>query len=549
MIKLKLTSALEKYIPDTTAENIKDYKGYPVFKNETFALHAVYYQVEGFLKEECFAEVECSLEGAKVDLYALDYVPVRVAEYPDVTDDDYISHTSCLLPDIMRAITPETLLFAPYKSINMLRVEVNFPEDVKAGEYSLTVRIRSNEKKEEFVEESVKFTLLDAELPKQDTVVMQWLHCDSIAEYYGLDSLSDTHFEYIEKAVKRAVENGINAVYTPVFTPPLDTAVGGERFTVQLVDVEKNGDKWSFSYKNLDRFCDMALSCGAEYFEISHLFTQWGARHAPKIMATVDGEYKKVFGWETPAAGEEYVGFLRSFLYDFTSHMKARGLDKKCIFHVSDEPNETQLDSYKSAVNTVRDILEDYTVADAISEVEYYDEGLCRCPIPGVDFADKFLERIPENLWVYYCCSQSKDVSNRFISQPLARTRIIGAQMWKYKCTGFLHWGYNFYSSQFSRYKVNPYIITDGDYFAPAGDAFSVYPGANGECIPSLRLRAFYEGLCDIRALEAASQKYGRDAVLKLIDEGLERELKFTDYPRGSDYIIDLRAKIGALFN
>ena len=38
---------------------------------------------------------------------------------------------------------------------------------------------------------------------------------------------------------------------TPVFTPPLDTAVGGERRTVQLVDVKAEGNQYTFGFANL----------------------------------------------------------------------------------------------------------------------------------------------------------------------------------------------------------------------------------------------------------------------------------------------------------
>jgi hypothetical protein len=40
-------------------------------------------------------------------------------------------------------------------------------------------------------------------------------------------------------------------ILTPLFTPPLNTAVGGEKLTVQLVDVEKSNDKYSFGFDNL----------------------------------------------------------------------------------------------------------------------------------------------------------------------------------------------------------------------------------------------------------------------------------------------------------
>ena len=83
---------------------------------------------------------------------------------------------------------------------------------------------------------------------------------------------------------------------TPVFTPPLYTAVGGERPTVQLVKVIKENNKYSFDFENFRRYINLCLNCGIEAFEISHFFTQWGAKHAPKIVATVNGKEKQIFG-------------------------------------------------------------------------------------------------------------------------------------------------------------------------------------------------------------------------------------------------------------
>lgn len=42
----------------------------------------------------------------------------------------------------------------------------------------------------------------------------------------------------------------MNMLYTPLFTPPLDTAVGGERMTVQLVGMEKAGTNILSTLKN-----------------------------------------------------------------------------------------------------------------------------------------------------------------------------------------------------------------------------------------------------------------------------------------------------------
>jgi len=62
----------------------------------------------------------------------------------------------------------------------------------------------------------------------------------------------------------------------------------------------------------------MCKEHGIQCFEIAHLFTQWGAKHAPKIMATVDGEYRKIFGWETDSLFENMVlqGLTKQYNYD-----------------------------------------------------------------------------------------------------------------------------------------------------------------------------------------------------------------------------------------
>lgn len=57
-----------------------------------------------------------------------------------------------------------------------------------------------------------------------------------------------------------------------------------------------------------------ALENGVEYFEFSHLTTQWGAKACPKIMAHTENGYEKIFGWETSSTGDEYKNsFRRSF--------------------------------------------------------------------------------------------------------------------------------------------------------------------------------------------------------------------------------------------
>ena len=70
--------------------------------------------------------------------------------------------------------------------------------------------------------------------------------------------------------ISTAVEHGMNCILTPLFTPPLDTEIGGERPTVQLVGVKRcRNYVYEFDFTLLDRWVDMALKNGVEFFEIT----------------------------------------------------------------------------------------------------------------------------------------------------------------------------------------------------------------------------------------------------------------------------------------
>lgn len=331
---------------------------------------------------------------------------------------------------------------------------------------------------------------------------------------------------------------------TPVFTPPLDTAIGEERPTVQLVDITVSDGKYTFGFANLHRWIKMALECGVEYFEISHLFTQWGAKAAPKIMAVKDGTCQQIFGWDTDGSGTEYLEFLHQFLPALKEELKTLHLLDKTYFHISDEPSMEHLESYRKAREGIAGDLEGCKVIDALSNYRFYQEGLVQEPVCAVNEIKPFLEKRPERLWCYYCTSQCIDVPNRFIVQPGYRTRILGTLLYKYQLDGFLHWGYNFYNSQLSRFPVNPYQCTDAAGAFPSGDPFLVYPGENGEPEGSMRQMLMDEAMSDYLAFTALEKLAGRENVLKLINR---ETVTFDEYPQSETYLLRLRQKVNEM--
>ena len=136
----------------------------------------------------------------------------------------------------------------------------------------------------------------------------------------------------------------------------------------------------------------LAEDCGISQFEISHLFTQWGAGHAPKIMGLRDGREERLFGWETDAASPAYEAFLRAFLRALRAHLDETGRLARCYFHLSDEPSLSALDSYARAAALLREELEGCSIIDALSDYAFYEKGLLQRPVPSIDHLAPFLD-------------------------------------------------------------------------------------------------------------------------------------------------------------
>ena len=539
---LKILSSLEKCFLDEILDNKPDYQKGSCLKNERFHFTVGYSVGRGCMGNKYLTfDIDSPLKDY-ITVYKIEHTPVHIPCYPNDMDDNYLRTAPGLYPDLLVPVSAGEQLVV---SINTesLYIEVDPKGDFMAGEYPIKLTFY-NKDGSKWDDAQFSLEIIDAELPKQELIHTEWLHCDCLSEYYGTDSFDEKHFEIIENFVAAAVNRGINMILTPVFTPPLDTAVGGERKTTQLVGVALDNGKYSFDFSLLGRFVDMCDRLGVKYFEISHFFTQWGAAHAPKVMATVDGEYKKIFGWETDACGEEYKAFLGAFIPEFLAFMRSKnGADKRCWFHVSDEPNKDHLEQYKKSYSLVSELLAGYPVIDALSDYDFYKEGIVKNPIPASDHIVPFIENEVPDLWVYYCSVQRKKVSNRFLSMPSARNRVIGLQMYKYDIKGFLNWGYNFYKTQYSLRSVNPFLRTDGENFVPSGDTFLVYPAHNGKPYESIRLLVFEEAIQDIRALKLLESLIGKEKVLSIIEKGID-PVTFEDYPHSAEWLLGVREEI-----
>ena len=550
MIQSKIISSMDKCFLDEAITAHSAVKSISMLRNQQLSLQLAYTETDVFAAHHHRVKLRVLGELAPyVRVRRVENVPVTFPAYPTRHDDNYLRTTPGLYPDLLLPLSYRDSVVVSANHLRALWLDFDPKGALPAGDYETTIELYEDTAEGEHVHttQSVKIHIVGADLPENELYVTQWFHCDCLAQYYGVEALSERHWEIIENFARTAVANGINLLLTPIFTPALDTYIGGERMTMQLIGITRNGDEYSFDFTLLDRWIEMCNRVGIKYFEIAHLFTQWGAAHAPKIMATVDGEYRKLFGWETDATGEEYSTFLRTLLPAFLDHMKARGGDdKRRLFHISDEPNVTHLEQYNKSKAVVADILEDYIIMDALSNFEFYQQGVVKTPIPANNHITPFLEAKVPNLWTYYCCGQNVGVSNRFLAMPGARTRCIGMQFFKYDIAGFLQWGYNYYNNIGSHDAVNPYLETCGEYFYPSGDGFSVYPAPDGTAYESMRILQFREGLEDCAAMKLAAKYYGKDAVVAEVEK-IVGEVRFDKCLRMPKHMLAVRDAINAM--
>jgi hypothetical protein len=264
-------------------------------------------------------------------------------------------------------------------------------------------------------------------------------------------------------------------------------------------------------------------------------------------MATVDGEYKRIFGWDTPSVGGEYTPFLRSFLPALKEHLAAQGMLEHSWFHISDEPNDDNLEQWNAARLSVADLLEGCNMIDALSSFAFYEKGLIKTPVVSENHIEPFAEANVPGLWTYYCCGQFFDVPNRFLAMPAARGRILGTLLYRYNLAGFLQWGFNFYNSRNSLAPLDPWRNADGFGTWPSCDPFIVYPGKNGEALESLRAVTLREAMQDLRILQLAEAKLGRETVLSLLENSWDGGvMTMASYPTDPEWFARFRTALAA---
>lgn len=555
---LKIVSSQYKHLPSRNSDEIdkRIITQASVMKNEPFSFQALY---RATVKVKCH-RVSLGVETElPVNAYRVDYVPV-IKTTASTSGKEYESSEPGLFPDILtpRPAKPkisatgwaknfyyeegaDATLNADQDTFQSVWFTVN-PDSIqlKAGEYNIKIVLTSLNTKEIIAEETLTLNVINANLPKPSYYYTNWFHVDCLCDMYGVKPYTPSFYRVFDNCIKNMTAHRQNTLLLPAFTPPLDTEVTYERMNVQLVEIEMTENGWQFGFEKMRRFVRHSKKCGVEYFEHCHLFSQWGATNAPNIY---DKSGKRIFGYDTVASGKEYTEFIRAYLKAFFVFAKEEKIDKKLVFHISDEPTAKQLESYRAAHSTVADLLEGNIVCDAMFDCSFYEAGLVDQPILSMGYLPEYdAEKCP-SIWVYYTGGESC-TTNRKISNTAAATRALGVHMYKYNALGFLHWAYNFYYDVSSIGFSNP-MLNPNAYRRFPGVVYLSYPvneKGRKTAIPSIREKLMAEAMDDLRALRLLESLIGREETVALCEKMLG-EITIYTIPR-DDELLKLREAV-----
>ncbi len=445
---------------------------------------------------------------------------------------DGVGHIPGYVPDVL---FPESTTRVAQGEVAAFWLTVTVLKEARPGPHEIEVEVFAGGKPQQPLKATVQVSeVLLAR--RKGFHATHWFYADALCDWYKVEPFADAFWPICEAYMRDYAAHRLDTIYVPAFTPPLD----GVKRPTQLLGVKpgklagQRRPAYRFDWSLVRRWIDLAKKCGITHFEWTHLFTQWGVKHAIRIY---DPQGRLLWNPKTKAASPTYRNFLSQFLPAFERFLREEKLLSRSFFHISDEPHgDEHLANYRAARAMVRELAPWMKTMDALSDIRFGREGLVDTPVPSISTTRQFVEEgIP--CWTYFCCGPRGRFLNRLLDTPLAKVRMAGWLFYRFGVGGFLHWGYNYWYKSQTQQLIDPFTVTDGLAWPgwAYGDTFQVYPGPDGP-LDSIRWEVFAESLQDYALLQTLGVP--RDGAL------LAPLRDFDDFPKDGRWLLAARREL-----
>lgn len=459
-----------------------------------FALHGAA-QVEGFT-------VTCSdlvsEDGSRIPAPRCGVVGyVGVGDLADYPAHDVLRSSTGLFPDPI--LEQEEYEFEPFVTFCPW-ITVFVPEGTPEGIYTAQVRMkgRSAGRRFSFVKPiNVKVwpvTMRKPDFPNVNWAfdfegcMKQWNGGKSVERY------SEDHKKYLEDLYGILAEGHQTMTRMPIWG---------------VVDMKKTAEGgWEFDFSRFDWYVDICRKAGIldiiQIEELGHrLVPVWTGQMGLFVPVEVDGKMEKESYAPTDPRVREFYSY---FIPSLRKHLEEKGLTDRCYQQVCDEPVDENAVSYCQAVSLIKEFWPDVKVLEALQTTRTTGATDAWCPQLNYwhENYEFFKERQSkgDEVWFYTCCYPRAQYPNRFIEQPLLKTRMLFWMAQKYNADGYLHWGFNYWNEDPFAETAIPGTGT----LLPGGDAWIIYPG-DRKMLRSIRFEQHRDGLEDLTLLKMLAEK------------------------------------------
>ena len=422
-----------------------------------------------------------SLESVRTGF--VDYVHVGRTT-PDPGRDAIRSVTG-LFPDPI--VDDEVSRDIPAGKTQPVWISVAVPKDAVPGIYKGTVHVKG---KGVSLSGEIALKVYPVVLEEPSLWVTNWFNSSEGALRF-LDPeakiYSDGYWAFI-----RAIAEKMRECYQNTVLIPLSTVAS-----------TKEGDTWQFDFTNFDKMVGIFQDAGVlKRLEVGHIGGRVGLWNSP-FGVTVPGFDKKL-----PMEDPEARAYYGAFIPTLVSHLKEKGWYSIYCQHIADEPAWDNYDSYVAIARFFKSLAPDAKIIEACHSHDLAD--IVDIWVPQLNFyADGYSfyqerQAAGDEVWFYTCLAPQGNYANRFLEQPLLKTRLLHWINFRFGATGYLHWG-------FHDWKGDPWvettsINTEGGNILPGGDSWLVYPG-DRKVYGSIRLDAMRDGIADYTLLQMLSRK------------------------------------------
>ena len=408
-------------------------------------------------------------------------------------------------------------------------VTIAVPADAAPGVYRGTLQVRAD--KLIVARTSFLIHLLPAAVPAQRTLkITNWFNLGNATsqQFYGAGQFTDRWWTLVENIATVMADHRQNVVITPL---------------MDLVTPRADGGALTYDFSNFDRWVETFQKAGViGYIEGSHLLSRAGSYDAALTVPMFLLDNGKVIKLDVGPDDPRVEPYLRGFLSALNDHLAEKNWKSIYFQHILDEPHGNEPPYYARIADLVRRALPDVLTMDAVDASDMPEELKKNTDVwvPQLGHFDNQMDLIHDRIqsgrevWFYTCLFPNKRYLNRLIDYPLLKVRLLHWLNFRYGFTGFLHWGWNYWTPE--PVKDTQPVIDANTQLLPPGDAFIVYPDRERNSVySSIRLETMREGIEDYELLRmlamknpAAAEKLSQ-AVIKSFTEYVRDPAKFRE--------------------